>query len=491
MEKQLFCENETVVFVEKRDCFSYPDEKHAFAPSTKYPEYPWDDIADEENIVYDMVRSALRGYGLDRENYGTSKWNPLGQIVKKGDTVLVKPNWVMHYNENSSGGLDCLFTHTSITRAMVDYVAIALEGTGKIVLADSPMPDCNFAVFQNKAGINTLKESFGKRGLQVEIADLRGDVVKTFSKSRITKTNEEDGIEINIGRDSWFANGIAENGGYRYSFLDATKMNEYYHNQESHRYVINRHAIEADVIINLPKIKTHRKAGYTAALKNYIGICYKKDAIPHFVKGNKRQGGDEFNGPSVIFRTESAIRDHENAFENKQNRMMGLFLKALRTPFWAYRHIFASKYQGVGNWIGNDTIWRAVLDINRIIYYADKNGKLCQTVQRRFFSLGDMIIAGQKNGPLAPQPRKCGYVVCSEDPVAFDMTAVKLMGFNKARIPIFRGLEKETSYPLPLAKEERVRLLSSNEHLNAKQLSEYEYSGAPFIPADGWDGILK
>ena len=129
-------------------------------------------------------------------------------------------------------------------------------------------------------------------------------------------------------------------------------MNEYYHTDTHHRYVISDIALAADVIINLPKIKTHRKAGYTAALKNYIGICFRKDAIPHFVKGNKAQGGDEFYGPKVVFQTESNIRDKENYFENKQNRTAGLALKALRIPFWLFRRAFATKYQGVGNWHG-------------------------------------------------------------------------------------------------------------------------------------------
>ena len=61
-----------------------------------------------------------------------------------------------------------------------------------------------------------------------------------------------------------------------------------------------------------------------------------------------------------------------------------------------------------------------MLDINKIIYYADKEGVLQDTVQRRFFSLGDMIIAGERNGPLSPSPKQCGCIVCSESPVAFD-----------------------------------------------------------------------
>ncbi len=482
-------QNNSVVYIEKRECFSYPESCYRFAPSEKYPEYMWDDISPQKNEVYDIVRSALYGYGLDCEHFGTKQWNPFCRIINKGDTVLIKPNWVMHKNENHIAGMDCLFTHTSIVRAIVDYVVIALGGTGRIILADSPMPSCDFDQFQHRAGIEELRDSLRSRNIEVEIEDLRGDVVKTFSKNRIAKDNTQDGIEIDIGQESWFAQQTVRSGDYRYSFLDAEKMNTYYHTKDSHRYVINRYAIEADVIINIPKIKTHRKAGYTAALKNYIGICYKKDAIPHFIKGNQKQGGDEYNGPDVVFGTESAIRDRENYYQNNHSYLLGLVLKGMRIPFWAFRRIFASRYQGVGNWNGNDTIWRAVLDINRIIYYADKQGNLRDKVQRRFFTLGDMIVAGQKNGPLAPTPREYGCILCSEDPVAFDLTTVALMGFDYRKIPLFKGLQTDMSYPLPVARRDTVTVRSCEKRWNGT-LSDIQLCERPFTPADGWDNIV-
>lgn len=464
-----------------RSCTHYPKADYGYAPSVKYPEYCWGDIAPETNEVYDIVRSVLHLYGLDSEHFGTSQWNPLGDIIHENDTVLVKPNWVMHYNENASGGLDCLFTNTSITRAMVDYVALALKGTGKIYVADSPMPDCNFEQFAKVAHLDVLKRSCEERGIEIEIKDLRGDVVRTFSKERIL-TTQAKGIEVDLGSGSYFTGLHHPKGSLRYSFLDAKKMNEYYHSDVHHRYVISDVALEADVIINLPKIKTHRKAGYTAALKNYIGICFRKDAIPHFVKGNAAQGGDEFNGPKIVFQTESNIRDKENSFEDKQNRAAGLALKALRTPFWLFRRVFAEKYQGVGNWHGNDTIWRAVLDINKIIYYADKTGVLQNTVQRQFFSLGDMIVAGEHNGPLSPEPKPCGLIVCSENPVVFDQTVLRLMGFSEKKVPLFVGMDKSC-----FVEASAIQVISDDMESYFTDLNHVDMVTAEsFKPADGW-----
>ncbi len=72
----------------------YPNPIYKFASSIKYPEYKWDDISTEENHVYDMIRTMLYRYGLDVKNYGKASWNPFGAIIKKGDTVVIKPNWV-------------------------------------------------------------------------------------------------------------------------------------------------------------------------------------------------------------------------------------------------------------------------------------------------------------------------------------------------------------------------------------------------------------
>ena len=38
------------------------------------------------------------------------------------------------------------------------------------------------------------------------------------------------------------------------------------HSAGRHRYLIAREIIEADLVINLPKLKTHKKSGVTGAL---------------------------------------------------------------------------------------------------------------------------------------------------------------------------------------------------------------------------------
>ena len=66
-----------------------------------YPEYPWgkDEISSIPNDVYDMLRNTLYGMGYDKANFGKCNWNPLGNVIKPGQTVLLKPNWVSHKNK--------------------------------------------------------------------------------------------------------------------------------------------------------------------------------------------------------------------------------------------------------------------------------------------------------------------------------------------------------------------------------------------------------
>src|SRR5690606_12091736 len=101
-----------------------------------------------------------------------------------------------------------------------------------------------------------------------------------------------------------------------------------------------------------------------------------------------------------------------------------------------------------GNWHGNDTTWRMCLDLNRILLYADADGRWHETPARRFFSLVDGVIAGEGNGPLDPTPKPVGVIVAGFNPVAVDMTCARLMGFDYRKIPLLRRAIEEHALPL-------------------------------------------
>ena len=120
----------------------YSDEP-PYSPGISYPEYSLRDISQKENCVYDAVRETLKLLNMDRDNFDTACWNPFGEIVKSGDTVVIKPNFVLS-SHAEGGDLFSIITHPSVIRAIVDYAYIALEGEGRIIIADAPQMDCDF-----------------------------------------------------------------------------------------------------------------------------------------------------------------------------------------------------------------------------------------------------------------------------------------------------------------------------------------------------------
>ena len=114
-----------------------------FHPDSCFPELPFTDVSAMPNPAYRLLRRALADLGLDRKELGTPRWNPFAGVVREGDTVVIKPNFVLHRNAGG-GPLEAVVTHPSVLRAIVNYTFIALQGHGRIIIADTPQMDCNW-----------------------------------------------------------------------------------------------------------------------------------------------------------------------------------------------------------------------------------------------------------------------------------------------------------------------------------------------------------
>lgn len=86
---------------------------------------------------------------------------------------------------------------------------------------------------------------------------------------------------------------------------------------------------------------------------------------------------------------------------------------------------------------GSDCLKQA---IDSALNQTYKKGDLCSKPQRIMLNYGDMIIAGEGNGPVSPEPKKIGALLGSEDQIAFDMTICKLMGFPAKKIPLIKAI---------------------------------------------------
>ena len=105
----------------------YPSEP-PFHPDTAYREYRG--ALGPRNPVYAAVRDTLRLMKLDPENEETDRWNPLKTVVFPEDRVVLKPNLLSHRHKDRHGDLECVITHGSVIRAVLDYVMLALKGRG-------------------------------------------------------------------------------------------------------------------------------------------------------------------------------------------------------------------------------------------------------------------------------------------------------------------------------------------------------------------------
>jgi hypothetical protein len=91
-----------------------------------------------------------------------------------------------------------------------------------------------------------------------------------------------------------------------------------------------------------------------------------------------------------------------------------------------------------GSWYGNDTCWRMVLDLHRIVRFGTVGGTLARTPQREVLTIMDALVAGQGEGPLHPAPLPLGVVLAGFHAPTLDWVGASLLGMDPSRIPLIR-----------------------------------------------------
>lgn len=440
------------VFVEVNDKAEYPSWEDDFNPSFLYKEYQFgsNNISKKSNDAYDLFRNCLIHMGLDKEHQGTKEWNPFGDFITPGNKVLIKPNWVMHFNGNKNAGkhaMDCLVTHPSLLRAACDYCIIALKGEGEVIIADAPMQDCDLDCLLEKMHYNSLLDFYKKQNLKVSFKDLRM-YQSVFNGSKvIVERKYKDGVGLNVDMGEL---SIHEHraGAREYQVDNYDKEDTHdYHSEKKHIYSINKDVLEADVVVNFCKPKTHRLAGYTGAMKNIVGISYNKASLPHRVKGSISEGGDSYLNDSRVKRFIDAILDRKIKNESKNRTIRAAVDYYVYGALLLAERRFGKDPYIKGIWSGNDTIWRTTVDLNYILRFADKNGIIKDGTQRKIISFGDMIIGGDHNGPCQPTPKHMGVIIAAYDSRDFDVAFCKLVGGKLDQNPLVKAIcHNETDY---------------------------------------------
>jgi len=428
------------LYVEHRPDAAYSYEP-PFHPGSNYPEYPWgtDCIVASPNDAYDMVRETLHQLGLDVRNFDTPTWNPFGSFIEPGMTVLVKPNMVLSWHPGGDDpNLDTMITNPSVVRAVLDYVAIALKGTGTIIVGDAPLQSCDFDKLIATRGYECMGDFYASRGVQLRYVDFR-QVRSRYNDDGILETSKAPGdplgyLLVEMGGQSAHCDVRKYRKNFRVTNYDHRKM-RHYHTVDNDRYLISGTALSADVIITMPKLKTHRKAGMTASLKNFIGIIGHKDCLPHHRKGSQEGGGDEYLKSNGFKRLAVFFEEWFNIFSIANWHWSARQIRKGINYAWNKAWQQNTDPYSEGSWYGNDTIWRTTHDLVRIARYADKSGKLHAEPQRTIFSLVDAIVAGEKEGPLIASPKHAGVIAASFDLPALDMALAAIMGFDVEKFP--------------------------------------------------------
>ncbi len=479
-----------IAVVQNKDA-KYHAETINLRPSENYPEYVLGDISNEDNLVYDMIRQGFRMMRFDEEHFGTNKWNPLSDYVKPGDHVVIKPNLVFH--ENKSGfGMDCLVTNVSVIAAIIDYVLIALKEDGQIIVGDAPLQECVFDVMANKTGLYSLIDYYrGKTNVPIILKDFRN--VRNYKENGVERSqddsHDDNGLIVTLNEHSQFFDMDKHRiERLRVTDYDPREMRDY-HSVNEHKYCINKDLLDADVIFDLCKPKTHRKSGITASLKNFVGTVSEKCCLPHHTIGSAAENGDAYLKKNIYLEIADEMLDIRNKLSNEKEYDMA---KAAHQLFVeAFKKGKKSEKYFEGSWYGNDTIWRTIIDLNRIMKYADKKGEINSRIQRRIFAVGDMIVSGEKEGPLCPSPIYPGVIVMGEDLFEFDKVVCSLMGFEHTKIPL---LNHPDSYKqeLPLSECKIECIVSNNPNWDGKSL-EYIKNNCSlgFTPTEGWAVALS
>lgn len=367
---------------------------------------------------------------------------PAGEFQR----IAIKPNWVYHQTHEMFP-VSALVTDTRLLDTVISACLERYHHVKSITVGDVPLQSCDFALLDKQASISVLRDKYSRlRSPKIEFLDLRKERWR-LSGGYMELVNDLPGDPlgyalVNLNNDSMLEEVSSNAKRFRVSDYDPEETISA-HSSGNHSYLIARSVLAADLVINMPKMKTHQKTGITGALKNLVGINGSKGYLVHHQMGKPSQGGDEF--PEDV-----------NAWFVLQTRVRSLLQKRSTFFFkplkWGWEVVKRHKgigtigtrenlaglfYIGSGSWYGNDSIWRMVYDLNRIVLLASsEGGRLRLSPQREYFCVLDGIVAGEGNGPLQPIPVQADVVLLGNNPFLIDLAMSKLMGYDYQKIPL-------------------------------------------------------
>lgn len=367
--------------------------------------------------------------------------NPLRDLITPGDKVLLKPNVVQER------AYDC--PPPAFVRPIVDMCALA--GAAEIIIADGNR-EPTFLIFDaqgyTQAYIDALDALWP--GVAISRADLHdrgdwrwvtlgGDSAYEGSSYTDIHSNRYDDVCSGYGptqRDLYFGTPDQPRG-------DTAGVENT--GNIIRWWAVNNLLFDADVVINIPKMKVHMMNVNTIALKNWVG--------------------------ATLISTYPVSYYGQNHVRITHHR----------------RNPAATLYEKSG--FGNDLMWRDLGDLHRATLYWQGHGQeLSGTPLRKYLVISDGIWGGESNGSFGYVGYFQGAVTASVDPVAHDCTGSRLMAFHwrptevdpgewRGGIPAIHNQQfVSPGYPLGTSDAARIRVVGDEINRQVNRAGEnYEY----------------
>lgn len=413
-------------------------------------------------------------------------------FVQPGDRVVLKPNWVKEHDERFPGPdhWEHVVTHPVVIEAVARWAARRLQGRGCLTICDAPQTDSSFAALRKYCGLDALvsrcRADFP--GVQFQLLDLRPEEWTSVDGVTVAKTrlpgDPSGNTQVRLNEASEFVGYRGEGRLYGASY-DMAETNALHHGTR-HEYLLCRTPMDADVFINLPKLKTHKKVGVTCALKNLVGINANKNWLPHHTEGTPEFAGDQFPAATTKTRLEGAWMGAAKRWLKHRPRLSRLFVPVKKIG----RLIFGDTQTVVrsGNWHGNDTCWRMALDLNKCFFYFDGSGQR-RRKPVRYLAVVDGIVGGEGNGPMSPDAKPCGVILAGTHPVAVDCVAATLMGFDWEKLRLLKNSFQMRELNFVSFTRGEIAVVSDNSAWSGT-LDQLE-STFHFRPHFGWVGAIE
>jgi len=441
----------------------------------QYPAFPY----DSNGSLLIALRSLFSMWGKDPQN-------PFKDWLRPGGRVVIKPNWVLHHNPNEKS-LDALVTHTSLIKYLIDLLAVALDSNGSIIIGDAPLQGCDFPALVRQSRIEQVIEEAGKSypGLNLSIEDWRLTVFENLTSAQRNNANGlnlEDYEIVDLGSNS-FLEDISDYADKFRVTCYAPHLMAAHHQKGKHEYLVTRKVFDTDLLINLPKMKTHIKAGLTGALKNLVGINGHKEFLPHHILGASENGGDCYYKRNCLRNLYDAAYDTfwtRYGELPEARRKLGTFMLG---GLWRASRILTGDSTSAGSWFGNETIWRMTLDLNHLLYFGKRAPK-------KVISIVDGIIAGEGEGPLSPSAKPTGILVGGENPAYVDAVLAQLIGYNISRVPtVYQAIyHRKSQFGGPYLENFTTRMWENGQ---TKVIPIDELPDLKFIKPEHWKRAAK